>query len=228
MLQQTQVKRVTEKYPQFIKKFPTFMSLSKASLIEVLQEWQGLGYNRRAKYLYEIAKKVVSEYKGILPDDPEILVTFPGIGKATASSITTFAFNIPTVFIETNIRRVFIHHFFSTKDKIDDTSLLPLIERTVDIVNPREWYYALMDYGTYLKTIVDNPNKKSKHYSIQSQFKGSTREIRSLVIKLLLNKSLSLKELQAVIKDERLEKIITDLEKEKFIVNKNNKYIIKS
>lgn len=91
----------------------------------VLREWQGLGYNRRALALKQIAQRVMKEFYGKLPPSAETLMTFPGIGRATASSITAFAFYEPTVFIETNIRRVFIHCFFHEKDTVTDAEILP-------------------------------------------------------------------------------------------------------
>ncbi len=185
MLQQTQTYRVEPKYEQFIELFPDFETLACAPLRSVLSAWQGLGYNRRGKYLQQIAQKVVVDFNGVLPDDPNVLETFPGIGKGTAGSICAFAFNKPTIFIETNIRTVFIHSFFQNQDTVHDKELLPLIAQTVDIDNPREWYYALMDYGVHLKKLHANPSRKSKHHSKQSKFEGSDRQIRGMIIKML-------------------------------------------
>ncbi|PWR70647.1 endonuclease III [Methanospirillum lacunae] len=217
MLQQTQVSRVIEKFPLFINRFPNFISLADASLTDVMEAWQGLGYNRRAKYLHGLARSVVNDWNGALPTDPEILVTFPGIGSATAGSITAFAFNKPVVFIETNIRRVFIHHFFVDREKIADSEIRPLVERTLDHENPRDWYYALMDYGTWLAGRIENPNRKSHHYSRQSVFEGSDRQIRSSLLKrLLATKSSPLEE---IIKNseedtQRIRRIIAGMVKE--------------
>ncbi len=185
MLQQTQVKRVLTKYDEFIRAFPSFVVLSRASLKEVMKVWKGMGYNRRALALLKIAHKVVHEYKGKLPDEEKVLVTFPGIGKATASSVCTFAYNLPTVFIETNIRSVFLYYFFKNKEGIDDKEIIPLIQQTLDVANPREWYYALMDYGSMLKSKIDNPSKKSAHYRTQSRFEGSRRQSRGALLRLL-------------------------------------------
>ncbi len=226
MLQQTQVNRVLEKFPVFIEQFPSFEVLAESSLGEVLQAWQGMGYNRRAKYLWQIAQKVIQEYDGMLPDNPSLLVNFPGIGKATASSIVAFAYNKPTIFIETNIRRVYIHHFFSRLENIADNDLLPFIERTVSQDNPREWYYALMDYGTYLKTQIINPNRKSKHYTRQSVFEGSNRQIRSQIIKLLLQGPKTLAQIQDIIGDNRVQDNIASLLKEELIHNEKDYYTI--
>jgi A/G-specific adenine glycosylase len=187
MLQQTQVERVHDKFLEFIHAYPNFDSLSKASQKDVLALWQGLGYNRRALALKRLAEEVISRYGGELPKDPEKLCRLPGIGRATAGEILAFAFNIPTVFIETNIRRVFIHEFFDGEEDVKDTEILPLVEATVDGENPREWYWALMDYGSMLKRNVQNPNRRSAHYARQTPFEGSDRRIRGLVLKILLN-----------------------------------------
>lgn len=185
MLQQTQVNRVKEKYPLFIGAFPTFKTLAAAPLSSVLDRWQGLGYNRRAVALHRAAGIVVADWGGHLKEDPADLVTLPGIGKATAASIVAFAFNRPTVFIETNIRRVFIHYFCADRDGVTDGEILPLVERTLDRENPREWYYALMDFGTFIAANHPNPNRKSAHYSKQSRFEGSDRQVRGRLLRLL-------------------------------------------
>ena len=221
MLQQTQTGRVVEKFLNFIEKFPNFLVLSNAPLEEILKAWQGLGYNRRAIALKQIAEVIIRDYNGQLPDSVEILKTFPQIGHNTASSIATFAFNKPTFFIETNVRRVFIYFFFPGKSKITDKEITPLLEKTMDSTNPREWYYALMDYGVMLKKTYPDLNKKSAHYRKQAPFKGSNREIRGKLLKLLLkNRTLKISELKNKLKDvssKKLMTILTQLEQEGFI-----------
>lgn len=188
MLQQTQVGRVAEKFPAFLSAFPDFTTLAKAPLADVLAAWQGMGYNRRAIALQKCARLVMEEYGGKLPDNPEILATFPGIGKATAASICAYAFNRPVVFIETNIRRVFIHHFFEDGAMVSDDEIRPLVEAALYRPDPREWYNALMDYGTDLAKSVPNPNRRSRHYTKQSAFEGSDRQVRGAILKLLVAK----------------------------------------
>ncbi len=185
MLQQTQVPRAAEFFPRFIKRFPGWKRLAEAELKEVLAVWQGLGYNRRARFLHEAAKRVTGEFKGRLPDDPALLATLPGIGKATAASIAAFGFNRPAVFIETNIRAVFIHHYFPTRKSVTDADLLPLVERALDRKNPRRWYSALMDYGTALKRLHGNPARRSAHHVRQPGFEGSSRQARGALVRCL-------------------------------------------
>ena len=226
MLQQTQVGRVLAKYEEFTSRFPDFDSVSKASLPEILGVWQGLGYNRRAIALQKICRLVVTEYGGVLPGSTETLQTFPGIGPATAGAICAFAFNQPAVFIETNIRRVFIHFFFPNKSEIKDKEILPLVEGTLDTRNPRTWYHALMDYGAMLKNEEYNPNRRSAHYNRQAPFQGSNREIRGLILKTLLEKA-ELREgelVRSVGKSpKRVQPIITQLTKEGFLVRAGNR-----
>lgn len=189
MLQQTQVERVTEKYGKFIARFPDFLSLASAGLKDVLSEWQGMGYNRRALALKGLAEIVTSRYDGELPRTVEGLSKLPGIGTTTAGEILAFAFNIPTSFIETNIRRAFIHHFFPDEEAVKDRQIMPLVEATLDRDNPRTWYYALMDYGSMLKKVVQNPNQRSAHYKKQPPFADSDRKIRGLILRILLEES---------------------------------------
>lgn len=185
MLQQTQVSRVLEKYKSFLKKFPTVQTLAQASQAEVLKEWVGLGYNRRALNLWRGAKMVVVEYKGRLPKEVAQLEKIPGIGHYTARAIATFAYNQKHAFIETNIRTVFFNHFFNGQEVVSDTEILELVEKTLPQENFREWYWALMDYGSHLKKEGRGMNTRSKHYTKQSKFEGSDRQIRAAIVRYL-------------------------------------------
>jgi A/G-specific adenine glycosylase len=229
MLQQTQVERVIIKFPEFIREFPDFAALATASLENVLSVWQGMGYNRRAISLQRCAVKVMTGYNGVLPADIDILATFPGIGKATASSIGAFAFNLPVVFIETNIRRVFIHYFFPPSAIVSDAEILPLVEQTLYRTDPRRWYWALMDLGSALKKTVTNPNRRSACYTKQSPFEGSDRKIRGNILKMLLRDHfLEEEELPARLGEDRnrVTRILRTLESEGFIEKKGNGYQI--
>jgi A/G-specific adenine glycosylase len=186
MLQQTQVERVVGKYSSFLKMFPDFATLSRTPLPDLLAAWQGLGYNRRAVALKRCAEAVVAGHDAHLPDSVAMLEKLPGIGHYTARAVAAFAFNRPTVFIETNIRAVFIHHFCSDRDGVKDTELLPMIAATLDQENPRDWYNALMDYGVMLKRAHRNPARRSAHHTAQSPFRGSNRELRSRILQALL------------------------------------------
>jgi len=227
MLQQTQVGRVTEKYPEFIAAFPDFAALARAPQSKVVAAWQGMGYNRRAIALKKCAEEVVSEYGGRLPRDPTVLATFPGIGPATASSICAFAFNAPVVFIETNIRRVFIHSFFPDEICVDDRAILPLVARALDNNHPREWYWALMDYGNALKKTVPNPNRRSTAYVRQAPFEGSDRRIRGRILTMLVGRSRVFeKQILADLGEEpvRVQRILAALESEGFLVKNRGRY----
>jgi len=211
MLQQTQVNRVIPKYQIFLTHFPTIKALARAPLGDVLRIWQGLGYNRRAKFLWQAAQKVMNDFDGSMPSTEMELMNLPGIGKNTAGAILAYAYNQPAVFIETNIRTVYIHHFFADKQGIDDKELIPIITQTLDTKNPRIFYWALMDYGTHLKQTKGNLNKLSKSYTKQSKFHGSKRQIRGAVIRLLSKGSHTYNDLMNKIQDERLETILEDL-----------------
>jgi len=184
MLQQTQTDRVVPKYEAFLKAFPTIQDLAAASMSDVLLLWQGLGYNRRGIALQRAAQAMVEHHEGKVPQQEDELVSLPGIGPYTAGAIIAFAYNKPVVMIETNIRRVFIHHFFHDESDISDKQIFPLIEASVDHDNPREWYYALMDYGAWLAKQFPNPNRRSKHYTKQSSFEGSNRQLRGMLMRI--------------------------------------------
>lgn len=185
MLQQTQVARVLPKYKEFLREFPTLSALARASDKRVLAAWQGLGYWRRALYLKKTAKRVVREHKGKFPRDIALLETFPGIGPYTARAVACFAFGSQQPFLDTNIRRLYIHFFFPDRQKVSDKEILPIAERAVWKRSPREWHYALFDYGAMVltdKTI----NRQSRNYRRQSPFAGSFRAFRAKVVRFLL------------------------------------------
>jgi A/G-specific adenine glycosylase len=217
MLQQTQVARVTVKYAEFLNLFPTVTALAAAPLAAVLSAWNGLGYNRRAKFLWQAAQVIATDYNGVFPTTLEDLIQLPGIGPNTAGAILAYAYNQPVVFVETNIRTVFIHHFFADETSVPDADVRELVAVSLDAENPREWYWALMDYGAFLKLTVGNLSRASKSYAKQSQFKGSLREIRGHVLRLLMQKSLTKAELVQEIDDTRLASVLDSLVSEQLI-----------
>ncbi|MDB5162078.1 MAG: hypothetical protein JWM52_586 [Candidatus Saccharibacteria bacterium] len=212
MLQQTQVDRVIPKFHEFMTRFPTIQSLADAPLSEVLISWSGLGYNRRAKFLHVAAKKVISDFQGKIPETFEQLTTLPGVGPNTAGAILAYSFNQPNVFIETNVRTVYFYHLFQDEESISDTMLKEKIIETLDQEHPREWYWAIMDYGAYLKKQGAGQIKRSSHYKKQSRLKGSLREVRGLIIKFLTVGDLTFEELaQKLPQDDRYEKALKAL-----------------
>ena len=229
MLQQTQVGRVLDKYGEFIEAFPDFPALADAPLAGILRLWQGLGYNRRALWLKDAATAVVDRFSGSLPSSPEALAALPGIGPATAASIVSFAFNEPVVFIETNVRTVFIHFFFHGTDWVRDSEIRPLVAQTLDRCDPRTWYYALMDYGTMLKKEGEKGHRRSAGYRRQSPFQGSDRQVRGAILRLLVDgKTLP----EAVLIDllqspeEKVRRNLGDLQSEGFVRESEEGYTI--
>ncbi len=189
MLQQTQVSRVSAIYPRWIESFPVPSALAKLPVSDVLAAWSGLGYNRRALSLHKTAKILAEEYEDKVPASEEALQNLPGIGTYTARAVLAFAFNLPSVFLETNIRTVFIRHFCSAEEHVGDKGLERIGEALLDVENPRQWYTALMDYGAWLKVHESNFGKKASMYRPQSPFKGSERELRGAILKKLLQAS---------------------------------------
>lgn len=225
MLQQTQVERVLPKYKSFIKKWGSVEKLSQASLADVLIEWQGLGYNRRARMLHECGKTLVEKNGTKFPKEYNELIKLPGIGPYTAGAVMAFAFNKPVPILETNIRTVYLHHFFSGETNVTDRELTEVVERTLDVKNPREWYWALMDYGSYLKRRIGNQNAKAKSYSRQSKFKGSDREIRGAIIRELAKGALTQTKIEKLpFTVERIREQLQKLLQEQMIEQKRGRY----
>ncbi len=232
MLQQTQVARVEPKYELFMSAFPTVGALSNASLEQVLQLWTGLGYNRRAKFLWQTAQMVRDRFHNVFPHQYAELLQLPGVGPNTAGAIQVYAYDVPVVFIETNIRSIYIHHYFHDVDLVSDKELRPVQEASLLIATndgnpthtPRTWYWALMDYGSYLKQTVGNSARRSKSYTLQSTFQGSRRQIRGQIIRLLGAARASYLELSVQITDDRLGEILEDLVREGLISHQNNAY----
>lgn len=184
MLQQTQTERVVPKFLAWLDRFPTVESLAEASLEDVLRLWIGLGYNRRARFLRDAAQAIVIKHGGQVPQKESDLDALPGIGRYTARAVAAFAFDKPAVIIETNIRAAFLWWFFPEQENIPDSDLEPFIAAAQD-VPVRDWYYALMDYGSRLKKLVPNPSRRSRHHTVQSAFAGSRRQARGAILRYL-------------------------------------------
>ncbi len=182
MLQQTQTSRVLPKYHQFLQNWPDFEAMASSSLPEVLSAWRGLGYNRRALALRTIAQRT-QQYGWTLPNEYGQLLEFPMIGPATAGAIIAFAYGERAVYLETNVRRVLIHQFHPNGQEIKDRMLHRELSELAELQDDcKHWYYALMDYGVYLKTKLVNPNRKSAHYRKQAPFSDSNRQIRGMIL----------------------------------------------
>ena len=235
MLQQTQTGRVVPYWERWIKLWPAPSDLAAASLETVLKEWSGLGYNRRAKNLHDCAEVIAEHHGGTVPRTPEELIRLPGIGAYTAGAIACFAWNYPALFIETNIRSVLIHFFFQDKTEVKDSELFPVLERCLDRENPKIWYWALMDYGAALKKLTKNPGRKSAHYTKQSRFDGSFRQIRGAVIRILsVNGPLDVGDLRKQVKhslpntdDGNFYRALEILEKEMMVAEEEGIFKIK-
>lgn len=209
MLQQTQVARVDGRWQRWLQRFPSYEALAAADSADVLAEWQGMGYNRRALSLWKAAQAIAS--RGSFPVEQTDLVALPGVGPATAAGIRAFAYDLPGVYLETNVRTVFLHELFAERVDVSDRELIPLVAaacpkradhakdysseevgcpggpRNNDFHgDPRTWYYALLDYGAYLKRTLPNPSRRSRSHTVQSRFEGSHRQKRAEVLRIVL------------------------------------------
>lgn len=227
MLQQTQVDRVIPYFKRWIKRFPTVESLAKSPLPDVLKEWQGLGYNRRGKLLRECAKEIVEKHGGKVPKNFAALVALPAIGPYTAGAIRAFAFDEPEIFIETNIRAALIHHFFPRSKKVSDAKLIPILKKLLkNIESPREWYSAFMDYGAHIKKMYPDPSRRSAHYTKQSKFEGSLRQMRGIILRRLMRGPIA----EAALAREqtkstyRIEQVLRNMEAEGLLLKKGKSW----
>jgi A/G-specific adenine glycosylase len=189
MLQQTQVARVLRFWDRWMTAFPTLDALAASSTTDVLEQWQGMGYHRRALAFRQAAQICAHRHRGQLPRDYRELLELPGIGPATAAGVCVFAYGEPQVYLETNVRAVFLHHFFADHDQVSDREIIPLVQETCDRADPRSWYYALLDYGNHLKSILPNPSRRSRHHTRQTTFEGSVRQKRAELLRLILAQS---------------------------------------
>ena len=240
MLQQTQVSRVEGRWEEWLKRFPSVGALADAQLNEVLVVWQGMGYNSRAKRLQECAQIICQEHGGIIPRDYDALVALPGIGPATAAGIRAFAFDEPGVYLETNVRSVFIHELVPEREQVADSELIPLVRQTCPPAGQdvRGWYYALLDYGAHLKKTLPNPSRRSKHHIRQSEFQGSSRQKRSFVLRCVLESPKTSLQLQEAldafelaagrprVAPAELSRILEKLEEEGLIQQKEDRWLV--
>jgi A/G-specific adenine glycosylase len=221
MLQQTQTSRVEERYPRFLRLFPTVKALALAPQADVLRAWEGLGYYRRARNLHRAAIAVQEQYGGTIPENFDDLVALPGLGRYTAAAVSVFAFDRPTPMIETNIRSVYLYAFCRGRSAVLDAELLQLVQDTIDVARCRDWFYALMDFGVVLKRARPGINSQSKHHTKQSRFEGSDRQIAARVLKAIVSakRGAGIEDLYEVVQGagERIDKAIVRLERDGMI-----------
>jgi len=185
MLQQTQTARVALKYDAWMTRFPNAASLAAASTADVYDAWRGLGYNSRGLRLRACAALCVEKYSGVPPVDERLLLELPGVGRYTARAVLAFAYGISSAFLETNIRAALIFHFFPKQERVSDRALEAIAASLLSGNDPRTWYYALMDYGAWLKKREPNPARKAAAYARQSRFEGSVRQARGAILRII-------------------------------------------
>ncbi len=225
MLQQTQTERAAPKYTAFVERWPDFKSLSEAPFSEILILWKGLGYNRRAMALKQIAVIVEQQYSGILPETYDELIKLPMVGPATASAVMAFAYHKSALYLETNIRRVLLYYFYQNSEKVRDQELYKMLDavqvREGEGLGPKNWYYALMDYGVFLKKMIKNPNRRSAHYTRQETFENSNRQVRGQILTVFTEKGrVSKRELYGYLNfpQKKIEACLSALQSEGFII----------
>lgn len=238
MLQQTQVARVLGRWEEWLDIFPTVQALADAPLPPVLELWQGMGYNRRALNLKRCAEEIVAKHDGVIPQDKKALLALPGIGPSTSAGVRIFAFQESDVYLETNVRSVFIHEFFPDAEGVSDKELAELVAKTCpQDSSVRDWYYALLDYGAHLKKSNLNPSRRSAQYKRQSKFEGSHRQKRAYLLRRVIEGAFTLDDLAADLGRaetaagreapslEEVEGILTELQVEGFVTLRDKTWL---
>jgi A/G-specific adenine glycosylase len=158
MLQQTQVRRVLMKYPEFLRRFPTIRSLAAAKQRDVVVTWQGMGYNNRAVRLHRLANTLVQRYSGKFPQTYEELLALPGIGRYTANAILSSAFQKDVPIVDVNVQRLLSRVFWrmkTTNDMKPEKEIWTLAESLIPKGKSYNWNQALMDLGATVCTARD-------------------------------------------------------------------------
>jgi A/G-specific adenine glycosylase len=149
MLQQTRVLVVKEYYTRFLEKFPTLEALASASEEEVLAQWSGLGYYRRARALHESARAVVAEYAGKVPNTAAELSRLPGVGIYTAAAVASIAYGEPVAAVDGNVERVLTRWFGgeAVAGAARSGQIRRLAASLVDPKRPGDFNQAMMELG---------------------------------------------------------------------------------
>ena len=231
--QQTQLERANKYFDKFLLAFPSPKSMANSSLKIILNMWSGLGYNNRAKRLYEASKIIEKQGFDQIYPNFEVL---PGVGPYTKSSSLSFAYGEKVLAIDTNIERIIQRYFGlnDTKDFFKESSKYFL--RNVD---SRDINQAFMDFGSSIckssnPTCNNCPIESgcSKYFSTskksKEKFKGSNREVRGKIVKLLINKGNinNQKLFEEIDEDsEKIKKALEGLKKDNLIMFKKNNII---
>jgi A/G-specific adenine glycosylase len=154
MLQQTQVDRVLPLYEAFVTAYPDFTALAAAEAGDVVRRWRGLGYNSRAVRLLALARAIVERHGGVLPSERDALLALPGIGPYTASAVRAFAFELPDVALDTNLRRIAHRVYFGLEHPAlaGDAELDARARSALPAGRTHDWNSALMDVGATICT----------------------------------------------------------------------------
>ncbi|MDO5729825.1 MAG: A/G-specific adenine glycosylase [Actinomycetaceae bacterium] len=206
MSQQTPISRVIPKWRAWIEKWPTVAELADAHTSEVLSLWRGLGYPRRALHLQQAAQMIIESYEGVVPADPTVLITLPGIGKYTAGAVAAFAYGVRTPVIDTNVRRVLARLLGGTAlpgsatRRIDHDRALALLPD--ESSEAARWSAAVMEFGSLICTSRNPACDQCPVYSHcvwrlkgspkgaegprpQQRWEGTNRQLRGRVMALL-------------------------------------------
>jgi A/G-specific adenine glycosylase len=202
MLQQTQAPRVVPAFERFMRRFPTIRDLAAAPVADVIREWSGLGYNRRAAARSAAARTIVANHEGMVPGDPIVLETLPGVGPYTAAAVASLAYGRGVPAIDTNVRRIVARAVMGVEpDEATARDIRAAAEAAFDRSDPGAWNQAMMDLGREVcrphprcrtcpiakscRSAGAFPRAPRRRRTPRKSFEGSSRQVRGNVIREL-------------------------------------------
>ena len=231
--QQTQLERADKYFRSFINEFPTPNDMATTSFKKILEIWSGLGYNSRAKRMFDSSKIIAEKsFDGLYPNFQQL----PGVGPYTENAILSFAYNEKVITQDVNVKRIISRYFGVDNPRKYIDAVSPLLLKNT---NSRKLNQALMDFGSSIckprsPLCLDCPLEDTcdKYFNFETKpsekFSGSNREIRGNLIKLLLKKgALKVKTIQQELDTDkdRLNEILEKMQKDGLVMLNNNNLV---
>ena len=198
MLQQTQVNTAITYYERFMAKYPDLESIKNATEDDIYALWSGLGYYRRANYIYQAKELIHNEFKGEMPNNFNELISLPGIGKSTAGAILSIAFNKPYPILDANVKKVIGRIFF--QKNFDEKKFWKLSEDLLDTKNIFNFQQGVMDLGSQL-CLPKKP--KCNLCPVNTNCESHLRNEYPLLAKKPIKRTKEFLEFQIIVKDQK-------------------------
>ena len=198
MLQQTQVNTAIAYFERFVAKYPDLQTIKKATEDDIYNMWSGLGYYRRANYIFQAKELIHNKFRGEMPDNYDELISLPGIGRSTAGAILSIAFNKPYPILDANVKKVISRIFFK-KDFVEKI-FWNLSEDILDKKNIFNFQQGVMDLGSQL-CLPKNP--KCNLCPVNNNCQSNLRREFPLLSKKSIKKKKEFLEFQLIQKNQK-------------------------